>query len=279
MVLEKFSEEVHHQIEKILMITDRINNYSGKVPSIEIDLAMEEIRRLYDVYALFRSIVEGGDYREVADMEKASEAAPEIKTQQVEVPEVIPEMGNEIDEVIEAGYPEIEVEVEVEVEAKVKQKVDPEIKPEDDTEVQPQVDTQKKIEPETTGMQSKTEEVKEKGKQGAILADKLTRSGQKSINDLIAAGRHDESISSRMQHNPISNLKSAIGINEKFIFVYELFSGNNQQYSEVIDRLNNMPGREEAISLMESLRAEFRWDIENMAFQMLVDMVARRYSK
>jgi hypothetical protein len=50
-------------------------------------------------------------------------------------------------------------------------------------------------------------------------------------------------------------------------------------YAETIERLNSMPGREEAIGLMETLREQFRWDIENMAFQKLVDMVVRRYSQ
>jgi len=82
----------------------------------------------------------------------------------------------------------------------------------------------------------------------------------------------------RMQNNPINNLKTAIGINEKFIFVYELFAGNDSLYHTSIEKLNSAASNEEAQKIMEGFKSEFSWDADNAAFQKLLDMVNRRFS-
>ncbi len=237
MAIKNFSEEVFKLIEKIVTRTERINSYKGKIPAIEFDLAMEDIRRLYDCFLVVKSIVPEVKAEPVALREEESATVIEEAESVVSVKEAV---ATEPADQPESGTPSIKEPVAVEGKAE--------------------------------------EDKREKTTTKKILADQLKLKEQQSIHDLIAAGYSDTSISTRMQHHPISNLKSAIGINEKFIFVYELFNGNVQQYSEAIDQLNSMPGRNEAIALMEILREKYHWDIENMAFHKLVDMVTRRYS-
>ncbi|MDT8309486.1 MAG: hypothetical protein RQ866_08130, partial [Bacteroidales bacterium] len=111
----------------------------------------------------------------------------------------------------------------------------------------------------------------------SILADKFKEKAV-SLNDLIQAHKADKSIGSQMQNNPISNLKTAIGINEKFIFVYELFSGDTNLYHEAIEALNSRASHADAIQYLEELHQKFHWDIENAAFHKLIDLVNRRYA-
>jgi len=266
MQMEKFSEEVYRLIEKIVTKTERINSYQGRIPAIELDLALEDIRKLYDCFLLAGSM---------SSMQAGPVVSPEV-TGDPEMPEVHPAAEIIPQEPVgqEASVPEPEEPAAVVPEEQV-QDVQQEERP-----VLEVTTAQVGQAPEKghRARADRREEEPEKPGAKQILAEKLTRGDMRSVNDLIAARKTDVSISARLQHNPISNLKSAIGINEKFIFVYELFGGNSQVYAQVIDQLNSMPGRGEAIELMEALRREYHWDLENMAFQKLVDMVSRRYS-
>lgn len=47
-------------------------------------------------------------------------------------------------------------------------------------------------------------------------------------------------------YTPVNNLAEAIGLNDKFIFIRELFNNNEKEFSKTIVRLDNMSGLEEA---------------------------------
>lgn len=81
-----------------------------------------------------------------------------------------------------------------------------------------------------------------------------------------------------MQKNPIKDLKTAIGINEKFMFVNELFEGSLQKYNENINSLNTMKSKAEAMKFMEMLKNEYSWKKDGDAYIALTDLVSRRYS-
>jgi len=289
MKMQSYQEETDRLLRGVAIRLERIWSYEGKVPAIEKDLALEEIRKLYDQVLQMQS--PGFQFDSLSAQETRAESVetepmPSYREVPVQPKEEIP------------VQPVAEMPVQPVAEKPVQPKEEKPVQPVEEKPVQPveempvQPKEEKPVQPveeipvqpvektpikqvEVTEMESPVKP----GKGGtSILADKLKREDHKSINDLVASGRSDQSISKRMQHHPITDLKSAIGINEKFIFVYELFGGNSILYAETIDRLNRMDGRDAAIGLMETLRAEYRWDIENMAFQKLVDMVVRRYS-
>ncbi|MDR1680738.1 MAG: hypothetical protein LBS12_03020 [Prevotellaceae bacterium] len=47
-------------------------------------------------------------------------------------------------------------------------------------------------------------------------------------------------------YTPVNNLAEAIGLNDKFIFIKELFNNNEKEFSKALVRLDNMSGLEEA---------------------------------
>ena len=49
------------------------------------------------------------------------------------------------------------------------------------------------------------------------------------------------SIAERMQKSSISNIREAIGINEKFLFINELFNGDLGRYNKILDDINELP--------------------------------------
>lgn len=264
-----FTEEVNRLSASIRLRAERIHAFGGPVPAIETDLALEDIRRLYDCF-LQVSFGEGKVEQEPHEtVEPAEHTSGQGSAETAEPIAETMDLATESEPVVEpkAVPAEPEPAPVMEVAAPVAEPLP--VVTESETKQTPVASGQSNI-PEIREEQPRPPTRK-------VLGETLKQGEMHSINDLMASRTSDLSISGRMQHNPISNLKSAIGINEKFIFVYELFGGNMQDYTGIIEKLNQMPGRNEAIALMEELRQNYHWDIENPAFQKLVDMVSRRY--
>ena len=98
-----------------------------------------------------------------------------------------------------------------------------------------------------------------------------------SIADKLSA-QQDPSLGEQMQQNQITNIKSAIGINEKFLFINELFAGNLQDYNQSIDQLNLAKNLSEATSIFNLFQEKFNWDDENEAVAKLKLTMSRKYS-
>ncbi|MHC1777301.1 MAG: hypothetical protein AB9834_18000 [Lentimicrobium sp.] len=108
------------------------------------------------------------------------------------------------------------------------------------------------------------------------IAEKL-KSDAPSLKDKIAFGKNDQSLAERMQLKSISDLKTAIGLNDKFQFINELFEGSGDRYSEAVNMLNNCSSGSEAGQLFADLKSRYNWDGKNPVFMKLQDFVNRRY--
>jgi hypothetical protein len=108
------------------------------------------------------------------------------------------------------------------------------------------------------------------------VADKFT--AKASLYDKISGAKEDKSLATRMQKNPVSDLKKSIGINEKFSFINELFNGDLNAYNDAIEKLNSSSGLTDAIALLEdTLASNQKWDKELPAFLNLKTLVERRF--
>lgn len=87
----------------------------------------------------------------------------------------------------------------------------------------------------------------------------------------------DKSIASQASKQPISNIKAAIGINEKFTYLKELFKNNINDYNESLEKLNNFDNYTAAEDYFQELKTKFNWDPDSKSFQGLADLMARRY--
>lgn len=100
-----------------------------------------------------------------------------------------------------------------------------------------------------------------------------------SLHQHISGNHEDRSIGARMQQQPVSNLKEVIGVNEKFLFINELFQGNIQEYREALDRLNQMDDIKQAFDHLNELAVQYAWDANRSAstIEKLANYVQRRY--
>jgi hypothetical protein len=87
----------------------------------------------------------------------------------------------------------------------------------------------------------------------------------------------DKSLAAKLQQNPIRDLKSVIGINDKFLFVNELFGGSMEKYNKSIDNLNDLKTLNGALIYLNELKIELQWNSSNEAYQKLKELVARKF--
>lgn len=97
-----------------------------------------------------------------------------------------------------------------------------------------------------------------------VNAEKVGQSDKKAYNNFIG--------------KPIDSLKRAIGINDKFQFINELFEGNMGRYNKTIDSLDSAGGLERANIIITELAIELEWDSEDKAYIQLQNYLLRRYN-
>ncbi|MDP4291729.1 MAG: hypothetical protein Q8908_11660 [Bacteroidota bacterium] len=102
---------------------------------------------------------------------------------------------------------------------------------------------------------------------------------QKSIHEVYEEKTEDHSLLSRLQYNPINDLRSAIGISDKFLIMNQLFKGSLEQYNGAIERLNNFYNYDDAEVFLGSLKILHDWADDLPAIEKLSHFVKRRYQK
>lgn len=81
-----------------------------------------------------------------------------------------------------------------------------------------------------------------------------------------------------IQKPSISDIKTAIGINDRFQFSNDLFQGNMQEYDIAIQQLNASENLDSAMVYFNSLQKLYNWDMEQDTAKRLLELVERRYS-
>lgn len=75
-----------------------------------------------------------------------------------------------------------------------------------------------------------------------------------------------------------SDIKTFIGLNDKFQFANELFDGNMHEYDVAIQQLNSSENIDAAKIYFNSLQNLYNWDLENETVKRLLSIVEKRYS-
>ena len=87
----------------------------------------------------------------------------------------------------------------------------------------------------------------------------------------------DNSLAAKLQQNPVRDLKSVIGINDKFLFVNELFGGSMEKYNKSIENLNDLKTLNGAMIYLNELKIELQWNSSNEAYLKLKDLISRKF--
>ncbi|GEM_PF-2849763 len=103
------------------------------------------------------------------------------------------------------------------------------------------------------------------------LGEQLGQSRQSSLNDKFASNKPLEG---SLGLKPISDIKSAIPLGERFRFTRMLFSGNGPAFDSTVAALNGMSSIEAADNY---IRTNFSWDMDSPVVADFMNIVRRRY--
>src|SRR4030095_411180 len=106
----------------------------------------------------------------------------------------------------------------------------------------------------------------------------LIGSSSTSINDKLKTGSPAE-LGSVLKASPVKELRKAIGVNDRFVFINELFRGDEPMYERSIKTINNFRILPEAEYWMErELKIKLGWDDSRDIVQHFYQLVRRRFS-
>jgi len=261
-------------LEVIQQTLDAINEqdavirlYKGQIPQIELDIIMDNIRKLYENYYNLNKFIREPVFGAAGAGHHEGSPVAEAKA-------VIPEPAETSGQNIFPSREGIEIGFETREEKKVPEEVA--VPAGEVTPVAPGPPEEKEL------MTEKPEPVGQTldlfAGQPHTIAETF-KPTHKAVGDVLTGNEKDRSIAARIQQSPITDLKSFIGINDRFIFMNELFGGNMKAYDEAINKLNAFTTLEEAMTYFRWLKEQFRMNEKLDSFRRLNEFIHRKYKK
>lgn len=108
-----------------------------------------------------------------------------------------------------------------------------------------------------------------------------TSSGEEGKFDQLFATRSSGELAEKLQTQRISDIQSALGINERLLIINELFDGDHQLFDKTVEDLNSLEDFSDAKRyLIEGVASQHDWDAEDKVQKAstFVQVVRRRYA-
>ncbi|MEQ8908332.1 MAG: hypothetical protein RIC95_04010 [Vicingaceae bacterium] len=255
-------EEITALIDNIKLHSDRLSE-KPTMPLLEISVILAKITRLHEKTAILKYLLakeqnhlEEPDDKQILEHAKRIEQELEQeKAKREETAEaLISESQKEDDptpEKLEVEEPESSKEHE-EIEEEAQTKNDARVEEEEEQEA-----------PEMAKIDKLAEE-----EEVASIPD---------LNEQYSE-EEDPSLSEQLKKQPIADLLTAIGLNERYLYANELFGGDIEDFRNVIRTLNEFNNGEEASRYFEEeLCVSYGWSSENELVSALQKLVERRY--
>ncbi|MCU4177152.1 hypothetical protein [Carboxylicivirga sp. N1Y90] len=106
----------------------------------------------------------------------------------------------------------------------------------------------------------------------SILGEKIKQEAT-SVNERIADKKDTSSMVSQYG-KPVSDVRKAIGLNDRFYFQRELFDGNADAFNNILDQVNQMDSYELALQFIQS---NYNWDDDNEVAESFYKSIKRRF--
>lgn len=194
--------------------------------------------------------------------ENLAEPAPVLSE-----PEVIDDGEAEVEEkerveqdiVEEEQVPVDEMDEEVEAETET---VEEETVSESDSEVQTETESA------TSGDDMELDEEEEE-LVARTIGDSILK--EKSVNDLMNNG--SSKLENKLSNSPVSSIQGAIGINDRYQYIRELFDGSAETFSQTVGELDSLSNIQEAVSYLQQ---NYKWKKTETSLK-FVNLVKRRF--
>lgn len=283
-------------LETIVEQFQGISQYEGKIPRIEVDLMLSNIRNLYECVLQMEQISARLPYMPSVPSHPENEAiavqSPEIEkpaienVAEIEIPTQNIDIQEENNETIfdletENEFPISESETqetetqEIEEENTPIPELPEEIKNEEERAIEPEIFSEKPESPksEKNAMPILPGLFDEIQMETTIPTEKVAKI--ESIQKPKPAGNN--SIIEKAQRKAISDLRAAIGINEKYSFINELFKGDAEAYTQGLDTLNACENRAQAEEMIQNMEMKYNWNKESRPYLSFLEIFERRF--
>jgi len=91
--------------------------------------------------------------------------------------------------------------------------------------------------------------------ESSIIADQFLNRPE-SFNEKLGSHKHEEDVLEILKTKPLSSLDEAIGINDKFLFIREVFEGSTETYNQAIEKLESVGSLSDAMAVIMSYTGE-----------------------
>jgi hypothetical protein len=187
---------------------------------------------------------------------------------------------NEVQEetVEEESEKEVEETVESEEETVAQEEQPEEVEEEVAKDEEPSKEAPEEVEDEVTEDEQELPEVKIEPESESEPAPMEEQIEEKLSSPAARSTEQPETLADRLKMTPLADLKKAIGLNQKFQFINELFEGDADEYADSIEKLNSADNMESAIKYFEKdLAAKNDWEEDHPSVLDLRELVQRRY--
>jgi hypothetical protein len=128
------------------------------------------------------------------------------------------------------------------------------------------------ITPPTVVKKEESKKIPKKVAESIIIADKFSHLSNR-FNEQIGSLKSDDDVSDILKTKPLTSLSEAIGVNDRFLFIREIFNGKKDTYTQAISRLDNAKSLTDARAVIMSYTGDSN---ENEAVKQLLDLVKRK---
>lgn len=225
-------------LKELQSLIKELKNNSATISRLELDLMKDKIRLIYDNLCDVK-------IQEPPIKQTETETQPIFEVEPTRVEEQKPEISPE---------PVLEIEDEIELEAGSSIANDTKEQPPPKHTPEPLLNLFEEQIPDPV------------------------ENNKKSIGEKIASAKPVESIGEAIQSKKIVNLKLAIGINEKFFFLNELFEGKMNEYNDTIEMLDQKDTIKDAIEYLVLVKENKNWEEESEAYMQLKGFLERKFN-
>ena len=315
MKMEKLLRDIELDLETYLAHIKRLKKKEKEIHQLDVDLLLENTRKLYDkILGLEHKTIRS--HQTIVLPETMPEAEiPEVafSTHGISPGPLVVE--EKVEEKIEVEKLEPEVEGKAKVEAKAKEKTEerPVVrekgnevvieKIEEKEDVETKVESKKEASSTTStgtrrmenygdpiGFAPGTTNDDESAIEHPTIAkndeptpssrttfDLFSSDAEETIADKLGK-QDDASVAERMQKSHIADLRQAIGINEKFLFINELFNGDLGRYNKAIDEFNELTSQQGIDTYLLEIKIHNQWPDDSDAYIKLKTLLDRKFS-
>jgi hypothetical protein len=270
------------KLEVIMTQVDTMNKFGKSIPLIHLDILKSNIRTLYEqICELERAQMQSmNTQKTIGTLFKEAEKPTVSKNEEerivAQATETISKMVESIqDEVANEYAPEIKIELETTAETKEKPFAETHVSTpislvEEAPLLQVEAALDEYIAEEKPLIQNPIPDIFSSLQ---TIADRY-KTPDSTLNEAMAIS-NVSTVNTAIKQ--IRDLKSAIGINEKFLFINELFKGNMKEYTDTIVLLSDAETIELVHEILIPLKAKYVWREDSAAYVTLIDFLQRRF--